>query len=189
MKISFESKANYFVTSDMHFGHKNIIKYSNRPFSSVEEMEEKLIENWNGVVGKNDIVFNLGDFGFCSEVKIKEILSQLNGSQIFIYGNHDKVLQRESVMRECINKKYVKVFCDYVEFSFNKTFICMSHYAMRVWNKHQYGSLMLYGHSHGTLPGLGRSMDVGLDSVDINSNYKPFLLEDVVSYLKNKEIV
>lgn len=53
---------NIFFTSDTHFGHNNIIKLSNRPFSSVEEMNEGLIERWNDVVGAEDIVYHLGDF-------------------------------------------------------------------------------------------------------------------------------
>ena len=53
-----------FVTSDLHFGHKNIIKYENRPFKDVEEMDQKLIENWNNKVGKDDTVYILGDFSW-----------------------------------------------------------------------------------------------------------------------------
>ena len=90
MKIKFDSsKENLFFTSDTHFWHKNIIKYCNRPFSSPEEMNLVLIENWNRVVSKNDTVFHLGDFAFCSPSRYKEILEQLNGKIILILGNHD----------------------------------------------------------------------------------------------------
>ena len=53
-----------WFTSDSHFGHRNIITYSSRPFSSVEEMDETLIQNWNSVVKPNDLIFNLGDVFF-----------------------------------------------------------------------------------------------------------------------------
>ena len=64
----------------------------------------------------------------------------------------------------------------------------MSHYAHRTWDKSHHGSLHLYGHSHGTLPGVGRSMDVGVDSTDMNSDFTPFLLDDVIKFLMTKEI-
>lgn len=81
---------NVFFTSDTHFYHENILKYCNRPFSSVEEMNEKLIKNWNSVVGNNDIVWHLGDFSFGSKEHIPEIVSKLNGRINLVMGNHDR---------------------------------------------------------------------------------------------------
>jgi calcineurin-like phosphoesterase family protein len=80
---------NVFFTSDTHFYHENILKYCNRPFSSVDEMNEKLIKNWNSVVGKNDIVWHLGDFCFGRKENISEILPKLNGKINLVMGNHD----------------------------------------------------------------------------------------------------
>lgn len=82
-------KQNTFFTSDTHFFHNNIIQYCNRPFSSVDEMNEKLIENWNSVVGKNDIIWHLGDFCFGKKENIHEILPRLNGRINLVMGNHD----------------------------------------------------------------------------------------------------
>lgn len=76
----------YWFTSDTHFGHENIIKYCNRPFSSIQEMNRKLILNWNKVVESNDVVVHIGDFCFGDPL---EYLKQLNGHIVFIKGNHD----------------------------------------------------------------------------------------------------
>ena len=79
-----------FFIADTHFGHKAIIDYENRPFSSVEEMDEVLISNWNSVVGKDDRVFMLGDFSFYGKRDaIMLILRRLNGRKSLVVGNHD----------------------------------------------------------------------------------------------------
>ena len=78
-----------FFTSDTHFNHKSILQLCNRPFNSIEEHDQKLIENWNSVVGVEDTVFHLGDFCFGNAQKWKEIRNQLNGHIILIIGNHD----------------------------------------------------------------------------------------------------
>ena len=82
---------NVWFTSDTHFNHANIIKYCNRPFACVEEMNEKLIENWNSVVGKDDLTWCLGDFCLGPDQKkhIPELVSKLNGRINLILGNHD----------------------------------------------------------------------------------------------------
>jgi len=85
-----------FFTSDTHFGHQNIIKYANRPFSSVKEMDEVLIAKWNNKVKSTDTVYFLGDFCFkrCAEAPdgfpFEYYRTKLNGSIVFIQGNHDK---------------------------------------------------------------------------------------------------
>lgn len=76
--------------SDTHFSHTNIIKYTGRPFETVEEMNRCLINNWNDSIGKDDQVFFLGDFGLGDIDHLQTICSQLNGKKICIRGNHDK---------------------------------------------------------------------------------------------------
>ena len=80
---------NIFIIGDPHFWHKNIIGYCNRPFATVEEMNETLIKNWNKVVGKQDIVYVLGDFALCGKDRIIEVGRVLNGRKRLILGNHD----------------------------------------------------------------------------------------------------
>jgi len=86
-----------FLVSDTHFYHKNIINYCKRPFSSVEEMNNFIIQNWNNTVKKDDIVYHLGDFaiGWDKSFKTKKecyknLMSKLNGKKYLIRGNHDK---------------------------------------------------------------------------------------------------
>jgi len=76
-----------FLISDTHFSHSNIIKYCNRPFLSVDRMNEQLVENWNSVVSPEDTVYHLGDFAFGDPTKW---LERLNGKIVLILGNHDK---------------------------------------------------------------------------------------------------
>lgn len=79
-----------FIISDTHFYHYNLIAYCNRPFSTVEEMNKRLINNWNSVVTKEDTVYFLGDFALGSIEMMHKVLEQLNGNIIFILGNHDR---------------------------------------------------------------------------------------------------
>lgn len=78
-----------FVISDTHFSHKNIIKYCNRPFKTVEQMDEEMVRRWNSVVGPDDIVIHCGDFCFGSIVDVTKWRNRLNGHIILILGNHD----------------------------------------------------------------------------------------------------
>lgn len=79
-----------FVIADPHFGHENIIKYENRPFSNVEEMDEKLISLWNSTIGKDDLVYVLGDFTLSrNKEAITRLVNSLHGKKVLIMGNHD----------------------------------------------------------------------------------------------------
>jgi calcineurin-like phosphoesterase family protein len=84
-----EEGRNVWIWSDTHFGHKNIIAYAERPFNSIEAMNNQMIANYLTVVQPNDVVIWLGDIGFMSENKINEVLDSLPGYKIHIIGNHD----------------------------------------------------------------------------------------------------
>lgn len=77
-----------FFTSDLHFWHANVIKYCNRPYASVEEMNEKLILNWNSVVSPKDTVYVLGDFSLAIR-PVETFTHRLNGIKYLVSGNHD----------------------------------------------------------------------------------------------------
>lgn len=173
---------NTFITSDTHFWHKNILKYSGetRPFESVEEMNEAIIERWNKVVHPNSDVLHLGDFAFANRDKTVEVLKRLNGNIHYIYGNHDRV------MREAEVQRYLASVDHYREIKVGKTMICLSHYPIFEWNKAQYGSLHCHGHLHSTRI-VGRSMDVGIDSR--GGKCDPWSIREVIETLKSQPIV
>lgn len=77
-----------FITADQHFYHKRILKY--RPFATVEEMNREMIERWNEIVGKDDVVYVLGDFSLGRAEETIEVAHSLNGSKTLILGNHDR---------------------------------------------------------------------------------------------------
>ena len=87
-----------YITSDLHFYHKNIIKYcpKSRPFSCEEEMNEIIVKNWNDKIGKNDSVYILGDVSFGKPSATIQLLNRLNGRKKLIVGNHDTDKDRKS---------------------------------------------------------------------------------------------
>jgi calcineurin-like phosphoesterase family protein len=169
--------ASIWFTSDTHFGHENIIKYCSRPFSSVEEMDETLIENYNKVVKPEDLVYHLGDFALVRPERVIEYRKRLHGTIHLISGNHDRWVNA--------NKKDTYGFAwigSYKEIKVLPEKICLMHYALKTWNGMHRGSYMLHGHSHGKL-GMNlmkRRMDVGVDPC----GYKPISLEEVDIVMK-----
>jgi calcineurin-like phosphoesterase family protein len=129
-----------FYIADLHFGHKNIIRYDNRPFISVNEMDNVLIKNWNYVVSNDDFVYILGDISWYDDSRTVDIFSRLNGHKILIKGNHDKI---SSYLRTSFDK-----VVDYLEINDNGNKVVMSHYPMPFWNGQFRDSVHLYGHIH-----------------------------------------
>jgi len=170
--------------SDPHFGHANIIKYCNRPFESVSEMNETLIKNYNSKVQPNDTVYILGDFAFYREPEdVTKILKRLNGIKHFVFGNHDKIMRHEKV------RPFFKAMSNFEEIYVQQKaggsqHITLCHFSMKVWNQSHRGSWQLYGHSHGTLPDDPNSLsiDVGVDS----HNYFPVSFEEVKEIMSKK---
>lgn len=96
MLVDLDTMSKTFLISDTHFGHANILTFLDedgkqlRPFSSVQEMDETMVDNWNKTVSKNDKVYHLGDVLFSNRV-LQTILPRLNGTKILIKGNHDNL--------------------------------------------------------------------------------------------------
>lgn len=78
-----------WFTSDHHFGHKNIIEFSKRPFANADEMNAEMVKRWNEKVGQDDLVYHLGDFALMSSGKVRQLRAQLNGRICLITGNHE----------------------------------------------------------------------------------------------------
>jgi calcineurin-like phosphoesterase family protein len=176
-----------WFTSDTHFGHANIIRFSKRPFKDVEQMDAMLIKNWNSVVGYQDDVYHLGDFSLTSAERSLRILEQLNGNIHLIKGNHEKSVLEKSFTREKFAwiKDYYELKVEDLDARGNRQTIVLLHYAMKVWNKSHHGAWHLYGHSHGSLPDdiNSLSFDVGVDSHD----YFPISYEQVKRIMSKKE--
>lgn len=160
-----------WVTSDCHYGHEKLAFY--RGFASCEEMDEKLIENHNSVVKPNHSVYILGDLTFYKDENLARIVNRLNGRKFLIFGNHDYAIRKSYELQ----KLFIKCL-DYYELSAGGQKICMSHYPMMAWNRHHYGSIMLHGHSHGSMkyPFYGRIMDVGADVHKLT----PINIDDII---------
>ena len=98
-----------YLISDTHFNHLNIIKYCNRPFETVEEMNEFIIQKWNNTISNDDTVYFLGDFCLGNREKVIELGHRLNGHKILILGNHDRVT-KTAFVDAGFEEIYVKAF-------------------------------------------------------------------------------
>lgn len=170
-----------FFTSDLHFGHNNILKYENRPFKDINEMDNQLIRNWNAVVGKNDEVYILGDVSFHKDPhKTLNILRKLNGRKYLILGNHDKQIIKDSKLREQFEwvQDYSKITIDGIK-------VVMFHFPIQVWDERHHNAIHLYGHIHSNVGkhimeyDIPNSYNVG---IDVN-NYTPVSFEEILRKL------
>lgn len=174
-----------FFTSDLHLGHKNVIRFDNRPFSSVEEMDREIIARWNRKVSANDTVYVLGDVSWYNLEKTKQLVSSLNGHKFLICGNHDRITPSNPCGFESVVK--------YKELNLpGNVHVVLSHYPIPLFNRHHYGAYMLYGHVHNSHEwNIVESWKADLQRLDINCNlynvgamiwnYEPVTLEEIVA--------
>lgn len=167
-----------FFTSDLHFGHANVIKYVPRPFKDVEEMDAELIRRWNAVVGPKDEVYVVGDFSLCKRARALEIATALNGVKYLVRGNHDKD-PPTAAFAWIKDMHTVKV-----DVGGQEQRIVLCHYAMRVWDRSHHGAWHLYGHSHDSLPDdpNALSLDIGVDCWD----YTPVSVAQIAEWMAQK---
>lgn len=172
-----------FFTADLHLGHKNVIKYCDRPFKTAEEMNETLIENWNNTVSDRDEIYVVGDFAFMGTKQTELVLQRLKGKKYLVRGNHDKSLNETTAL------KYFQWIKDYhllkiQERNGNLQKIVLFHYALRTWDSAHYGAWSLYGHSHGNLRDdpQALSLDVGVDC----HNFRPISYDEVKEIMSKK---
>ena len=139
-----------WFTSDLHFWHKNICKYCNRPYESVEEMNEGIIENWNRVVKDDDMVFVLGDLGFCGIEKLKPILERLKGKKYLVQGNHDSDKVVFKLIEGNILEDSYKLTTITIEGDpeVPEQMLTLCHFPMLDWYNKEKGAWMVHGHQH-----------------------------------------
>jgi calcineurin-like phosphoesterase family protein len=182
--VKITTNTQIWFTSDHHFGHENIIKYCSRPFQSVEEMNLKMIENWNQVIPHDGIVFHLGDFAYGGIEFVRDIRAKLNGTIHFVRGNHDKIQDSQllTVFKTVNDIARVKVIDPDVPEGIQRIELC--HYPFKSWNGSFRGSWHLYGHCHQNLPeDSSFSFDIGVDGF----NFTPVSYEQVKTKMNQKQ--
>lgn len=183
-----------WFTSDLHFGHANIIKYCNRPFDSVDEMNEALITYWNETVAPTDHVWVLGDVFMGKKAETMPLAKRLHGEKFLIPGNHDGCHPMfSSEHKESKQNRYLKACREFYEVGFivckpqydSMTFrpgapdvnVCHFPYEgdshdedrYEQWRPQDRGLWQLCGHVHDAWKVNGRSINVGTDVW----NYRP----------------
>jgi calcineurin-like phosphoesterase family protein len=186
MNFNFDG-SKVFFTSDTHFNHGNIIEYCQCPFKNVDAMNEKIINNWNSVVGEDDIVFHLGDFCLGGSAEWNKVLDRLNGHIYLTYGNHDLKNIRQGVSDRF---EYVGM---QMRIEIGKQKIYLNHYPFLCFEGGYKDVWQLFGHVHtrknNTGVDAGRlqylyptQYDVGVD----NNDFTPVSYEQVRSIIKKQ---
>jgi calcineurin-like phosphoesterase family protein len=178
---------NVFLTSDTHFGHVNICKFTNhdgspvRPWDSVEEMDEEMVKRWNDTVGPKDKVYHLGDVVI--NRKSLQILDRLNGDKVLIKGNHDIFPLKD----------YVKYFRDIRAYHVMNGCI-LSHIPVHKESIARFGA-NIHGHTHGNRVMSWQAIDEDIDykpdpdyfCVCVEqTNFTPISFENVIKKIKDQ---
>lgn len=171
-----------YFTSDQHFFHNNVLKFENRPFDTVEEMNQGMIKAWNDTVSKNSVVHHLGDFCFGGYDKWVSILEQLNGKIILYKGNHDDSKTLKRLAKDNYFEQIHQVG-DYMKL--HKHQLCLTHYPMDIGMRPRKWSL--HGHIHGSPSRMINQINLGVDSqLDIVRSKtfgSPVSEEELINYL------
>ncbi len=163
-----------FYTADLHFGYAKILETACRPFSSVREMDEALIENWNQTVCEEDTVYVVGDVGSYSTPFPGAQLSRLRGHKHLIRGNHDSCMEDQRPFLD-----HFESVTDYLEIDDGDAHILLCHHPLVYIQR----SFVIHGHTHNTkletyqiLQQLPRVLNAG---VDVNG-FKPVTLQQLI---------
>lgn len=167
-----------WVTSDLHFGHKNIMSFcpvTRAHYNNdVDYMNEKMVMEWNEKVSPEDLVYILGDVAFLPAQKAAEYMNRCNGRKILIEGNHDRKTLNDPTFRKCFEEVH-----SYLRLIYEGTVICMFHYPIAEWDQMHRGAIHLHGHLHGGVSGMEnfRCRDMGMDA----TGNIVTLMEDAIS--------
>lgn len=167
-----------FYTADLHFGHKGVILYDQRPFADVQEMDGVLISLWNSRVQKDDDVYVIGDFCYRSDQEPGWYLQQLKGKKHLIVGNHDgNLMNDEKAMSYFESVDKMLFIAD------NKERICLCHFPIAEWNGFYKGAWHIYGHIHNKKEEtyqFMRTRDKALNAGCMINNFAPANFKELV---------
>jgi calcineurin-like phosphoesterase family protein len=192
MKI--QTTKNIWFTSDTHFGHKNICRgvsdwnwkdnpESVRPFDTLDQMNNAIVNNINNKVAQDDTLIHLGDWSFGGFENIKKFRDRLICENIIIIlGNHDHHIKR--------NKENIRDLFSHVlkeeQLIINKQVFHVYHYAVESWFEQNRGTIMLHGHVHALREkrfGIGKRMDVGIDG---SPDFAPYHIDEIIKLMENR---
>ena len=163
-----------YFTADNHFGHSGARGLYRRPFASVAEMDQAMIDRWNSVVQPEDEIWHLGDFAVRqSSERVDHLLGTLHGSKHLVAGNND-----DAAVTGCNGWQSLQ---QYAELVIDDIRLVLCHYPFRTWRDMGKGAINLHGHSHGRLKPQPRQYDVGVDVWD----FRPVRLEEVLASTKS----
>lgn len=180
-----------YFTSDHHFYHTNIIKYCNRPFATVEEMNEFMVAQWNNIVKSDDIVYYLGDFSLAIR-PVELFLPRLNGTKHLIMGNHDQCHPVHKARAERLKDKYFEFGFETIQLSYDLFLsdkrLHLTHMPYKDENDLRYpqyrplndGAWLLHGHVHDRWKIKDKQINVGVDVWD----YKPVSAQQIEEIIK-----
>lgn len=168
-----------WFTSDWHLGHKNIIRFDGRPFSSIEEHDKAIIKNTMSVLKPGDRFFYLGDFALTGPGPMRGYLETLksSGAELyFIKGNHDK---NDTIK---LYKQYGTFLGQQENVNCGEQHIVLNHFKLCIWDRCHHGSWHLYGHSHGRAEHfqIGKSFDVAINA----HGYQLWSIDEVSEKMK-----
>lgn len=182
-----------FFTSDLHFGHENVIRFDNRPFETVEEMNAELVRRWNAKVSNGDLVYVLGDMIWKSNHgEAEKLIKNLNGQIILIKGNHDRFLHNAKAKNALAGIKEYDDICVTLEDGTKRRCI-LSHGFFPMYYGHRYQAIHLHGHSHQTEESIYEFMiEMMLRAQGFNPeiynvgcmywNYEPVTLDEILAH-------
>lgn len=180
--------SNIFWTADPHYKHRNILKedYANRPFANVEEMDNALIVNHNGVVSRDDTIYIVGDFIFGGAKQAEDYFARLNGRIKVVPGGHDKNnIYKRTYYSKSGHEVEILPLIHRVWLAGehpDQLYVVLCHYPMSSWNRSRYGALHFYGHSHCNMRHRKNRLDVGVDCWD----YKPVGLMEISKRMEER---
>ena len=195
---TLETTGKIFITSDTHFGHKNLCRgvtnwrtqdgeipiESTRDFQTIEQMNERIVDGINFMVGQDDTLIMLGDVSFGGFENIGIFLDRLVCKNIhLILGNHDTHIEKN---REEIQNRFLSVQ-HYLEVRINDKDFVLCHYPLQSWHGLNKGVIHLHGHVHLSPDkkfGNGKKMDVGMDGNGLN----PYSIDEIIKIMDKRPV-